>query len=39
MEVLFESLTNTGWGAIIIGALILIAILIEFFSNDKTPKI
>ena len=37
MAIIFESFTNTGWGAIIFGALILIAILIEFFSNK--PKI
>ena len=39
MEALFESLISTGWGAIIIGAFILIAILIEVFGNDKNPKI
>lgn len=39
MEVIFESLAETGWGAIIIGVFILIAILIEFFGNNKTPKI
>ena len=36
MEVIFESLVNTGWGAILLGAFILVAILIEFFSNK--PK-
>ena len=36
MEVILESLADTGWGVIILGAFILIAILIEFFSN--TPK-
>lgn len=37
MEVIFDSLTNTGWGAITLGTFILIAILIEFLSNK--PKI
>ena len=36
MEVIFESLTNTGWGAIIFGTFILVAILIEVFGNK--PK-
>ena len=36
MEVIFESLLTTGYGAILVGAFILIAILIEFFSNK--PK-
>lgn len=36
MEVIFGSLVDTGWGAIIIGAFILVAILVEFFSNK--PK-
>ena len=36
MEVIFESLITTGYGAILVGAFILVAILIEFFSNK--PK-
>jgi hypothetical protein len=36
MEALMESLLNTGYGAIIVGILIIIAILIGIFS-DK-PK-
>lgn len=36
MEVIFESLITTGWGAILFGVLILTAILIEFFNNK--PK-
>jgi hypothetical protein len=35
MEAIFESLVDTGWGAIILGAFILIAILIEFFNKPK----
>lgn len=37
MEVIFESLVNTGWGAVLLGTLILTAIVIEFFNNK--PKI
>ena len=33
MEVIFETLAETGWGVIIIVGMILIAILIEFFNN------
>ena len=33
MDVIFDTLTNTGWGAAIVGVFIIIAILIEFFSN------
>ena len=36
MEVIFESLAETGWGAIIIGVFIIIALFITFMSN--TPK-
>lgn len=36
MKIISDSLINTGWGAIILGAFILIAILIEFFGNK--PK-
>ena len=37
MEALIETLFETEWGLIIFGALILIALLIDFFSNK--PKI
>ena len=33
MDIIIESLFETEWGLIIIGALLLIAILIEFFKK------
>jgi len=33
MDIIIETLFETEWGIIIIGALILIAILIEFFKK------
>lgn len=36
MEVIFDSLIDTNLGVILFGALIIIAILIEFFNNK--PK-
>ena len=33
MEVILGALADTGWGVIIIGTFIIIAILIEFFGN------
>ena len=33
MDIILETLFETEWGIIIIGALILIAILIEFFKK------
>ena len=36
MEAFFEALTETGWGALVLGVLILIAIFLEFFQKPKT---
>ena len=37
MEALIETLFETEWGIIILGAILLTALLIEFFNNK--PKI
>ena len=39
MDALFESLVNTGWGAIIIGIFIIIALIIHFLDDNHNPKI
>ena len=36
MEIILETLSETGWGVIILGIFLLIAILIEFWNNPKT---
>ena len=36
MEVLFEALLDTEWGIIIFGIIILMAILIGFFTKSDT---
>ena len=36
MEALFESLVETGWGIIILGSFLILAIIMEFFNNK--PK-
>lgn len=35
MEIIFEALVETSYGAIILGAFLIIAILIIFFSKDS----
>lgn len=36
MEIILEVLSETGWGVIILGIFLLIAILIEFWNKPKT---
>ena len=35
MEIIFSSLMETGWGVIILGIILIIAILMEYFSNKS----
>ena len=37
MEIIFESLIETGWGVIILGIILISTLIIEFFKNK--PRI